>query len=57
MTLTGSLGWFFMAMALHPDAQVTAQKELDRVVGTQRTPKFEDIDQLPYVQALVCFRR
>lgn len=47
------MGWFFLAMALYPDVQVLAQKELDRVIGTQGIPTFEYIDQLPYIQALV----
>ena len=40
-------------MTLHPEAQRKAQDELDRVVGLDRLPTFEDREQLPYVEALV----
>ena len=42
-----------MAMALFPEAQRKAQEEIDRVVGTDRLPTFEDRENLPYVDALV----
>ena len=40
-------------MALFPEAQRKAQEEIDRVVGTDRLPTFEDRENLPYVDALV----
>jgi cytochrome P450 len=40
-------------MALHPNIQLKAQKQLDSVVGTKRLPEFEDMDSLPYIQAIV----
>ncbi|KAI1782455.1 cytochrome P450 [Ganoderma leucocontextum] len=43
---------FFLAMALHPDVQMKAQKELDAVIGTNRLPDFSDRESLRYVSAL-----
>ena len=39
-------------MVLYPGVQKTAQEELARVVGSDRLPRFEDRDSLPYVTAL-----
>lgn len=44
---------FFLAMLKFPEVQAKAQEELDRVVGTDRLPTFEDEPHLPYVGALV----
>ncbi|RYO97634.1 hypothetical protein DL764_007271 [Monosporascus ibericus] len=44
---------FFLAMMMYPDVQRKAQEEIDRVVGSQRLPCFEDRDHLPYVEAVV----
>ncbi|KAF4981513.1 hypothetical protein FZEAL_2698 [Fusarium zealandicum] len=49
ITLTG----FTLAMVLFPQVQRKAQQEIDRVVGTDRLPSFEDRDRLPYIDALV----
>jgi cytochrome P450 len=40
-------------MALHPEAQIKAQEELKRVVGTSRLPDFLDKENLPYLNALI----
>jgi cytochrome P450 len=39
-------------MAMYPDAQRKAQDEIDRVVGSNRLPSFDDRTSLPYVEAL-----
>ncbi|KAH7305281.1 cytochrome P450 [Stachybotrys elegans] len=44
---------FTLAMVLNPEVQSKAQEEIDRVVGTDRLPNFEDRDELPYVNALI----
>ncbi|RYP52908.1 hypothetical protein DL768_002004 [Monosporascus sp. mg162] len=44
---------FFLAMMMYPEAQRKAQEEIDRVVGSQRLPCFEDRGHLPYVEAVV----
>lgn len=42
-----------LAMALFPDVQAKAQAELNRVVGPDRLPEFDDLEHLPYIHALV----
>ncbi|PIL22725.1 cytochrome P450 [Ganoderma sinense ZZ0214-1] len=44
---------FIVAMALHPEAQKKAQAELDTVVGPNRLPELDDMDKLPYVNAVI----
>lgn len=36
----------------NPDVQRRAQEEIDRVVGTDRLPSFEDKQDLPYIEAV-----
>ncbi|KAI0628180.1 cytochrome P450 [Trametes polyzona] len=52
-TSVASLKALFLAMAITPDVQKKAQEELDRVVGRNRLPDFEDRDNLPYINAIV----
>ena len=40
-------------MILHPEVFAKAQAEIDRVVGTDRLPDFQDRTSLPYVESLV----
>ncbi len=40
-------------MMIHPEIQRKAREEIDRVIGTQRLPTFEDRKSLPYVGAIV----
>ncbi|KAJ7067957.1 cytochrome P450 [Mycena amicta] len=44
---------FFLAMALYPEVQAKAQRELDAVIGGDRLPTFADREDLPYLDALV----
>jgi len=43
---------FVLGMLKNPDAQRRGQSEIDRVVGTDRLPSFEDKENLPYVHAI-----
>jgi len=52
-TTTITLTVFTLAMIENTHVQRKAQEEIDRVVGTDRLPTFEDRDNLPYVNALV----
>nr|BAL05143.1 cytochrome P450 [Phanerodontia chrysosporium] len=52
-TTTSALSWFFLSMALHPEVQAKAQAEIDKVVGNERLPRFEDKESLPYVSAVM----
>jgi cytochrome P450 len=42
-----------VALSQHPEVQKKAQEELDRVVGHDRLPTFEDRPNLPYLNAVV----
>ncbi|EXJ92850.1 hypothetical protein A1O3_01404 [Capronia epimyces CBS 606.96] len=52
-TTSAALNSLLLALSLFPEASKTAQEELDRVVGPDRPPKFDDQDNLPYIKALV----
>ncbi|KAG2151518.1 cytochrome P450 [Suillus clintonianus] len=45
---------FVLTMFLFGDKQRKAQEEIDRVVGADRLPTYEDRDSLPYIEALIC---
>ncbi|KAJ7170769.1 cytochrome P450 [Mycena crocata] len=42
-----------LALVAFPEVQRKAQAELDRVVGNDRAPKYDDLEQLPYIKAIV----
>lgn len=42
-----------LALIANPNAIVTAQAELDAVVGDERMPAFDDMDRLPYIHAII----
>lgn len=44
---------FFLAMVLHPDVQLRAREEIDRVVGGDRLPNVKDRENLPYIEAVL----
>ncbi|THH28527.1 hypothetical protein EUX98_g5654 [Antrodiella citrinella] len=44
---------FISLITAFPDVQERAQKEIDEVIGTSRSPSFADWDSLPYLQAIV----
>jgi cytochrome P450 len=50
-TSSSTLVTFILALCAFPEVAVKAQEEIDRVVGYNRSPTFED--DLPYVRALV----
>jgi len=51
-TTLASISSFTLSMVLNPDVQAKGQEEIDRVVGTDRLPTFEDRLSLPYVEAI-----
>jgi hypothetical protein len=52
-TTAAILQTFILAIVMFPEAQRKAQQELDRVVGPNRTPVIEDLENLPYVRAVL----
>ena len=53
MQTSGVIQVFILAMVLYPDVLRKAQKEVDAVIGRDRPPSFDDVDTLPYVDALI----
>ncbi|GAO15621.1 uncharacterized protein UV8b_04798 [Ustilaginoidea virens] len=51
-TTAGVLGAFALAMAMFPEVQRKAQREIDAVVGPDRLPGLQDQERLPYVSAV-----
>ncbi|KAJ7680690.1 cytochrome P450 [Mycena polygramma] len=52
-TTVSALSTFFLAMALHPEIQATAQVEIDKVLTDTRLPQLSDRPSLPYVECLM----
>jgi len=52
-TTTSVVEFFIMASVLYPESVKKAQDELDSVVGQDRLPSFDDISNLPYVNAFI----
>ncbi|KIK42208.1 hypothetical protein CY34DRAFT_758908, partial [Suillus luteus UH-Slu-Lm8-n1] len=52
-TTTFTLHVFLLAMVLNPEVQAKAQAEIDRVVGKDRLPDFDDRLSLPYLDAVL----
>ncbi|KAJ7274641.1 cytochrome P450 [Mycena rebaudengoi] len=48
-TTVSAIGSIFVALSLYPEVQRKAQEELDRVVGHDRLPSFEDRPNLPSI--------
>jgi hypothetical protein len=40
-------------MVLHPEVQAKAQADIDRVIGKDRLPDFDDRPALPYLDAIL----
>lgn len=47
------LSTFFLAMTLYQRVQKKAQAEIERVVGVGRLPDFSDLEDLPYLKAMI----
>lgn len=52
-TTAAAMMSFCLAMLHHPEWQKEIQSEVDRVVGEQRMPNFDDMPELPTVRAVV----
>lgn len=52
-TTSKYLASFVLCIASHPKIQRRAQKDIDQVIGSDRVPSIEDIDHLPYIQAII----
>ncbi|PSN72189.1 cytochrome P450 [Corynespora cassiicola Philippines] len=52
-TTASTLCTAFLALVTHPETLEAAHAELNAVIGTSRSPTFEDESSLPYIRALV----
>jgi cytochrome P450 len=52
-TTAAQLLTLILAFALHPEVQVKARKEIDMVCGTERSPRWDDFSQLPYINCII----
>ncbi|KAI0698161.1 cytochrome P450 [Cytidiella melzeri] len=52
-TTSSFINTMVLAVTAFPEAQRKAHEELDRVIGQDRAPEWEDLDDLPYIRALV----
>ncbi|KAM7193238.1 putative cytochrome P450 E-class, group I [Rhypophila sp. PSN 637] len=52
-TSSSTLVAFVLACVAFPDAMRKAQQELDRVIGPDRSPHWDDAPNLPYINAFV----
>ncbi|KAL1752889.1 cytochrome P450 [Schizophyllum commune] len=51
-TLAG-LRALMLALVMYPEVQRRAQADIDRVVGSERLPNFDDRPALPYIDAII----
>ncbi|KAH8831001.1 cytochrome P450 [Flagelloscypha sp. PMI_526] len=51
-TMSTAMLWFIWTMGKYPHVQEQAQQELDRVVGRERMPDFNDFEGLPFIHAI-----
>lgn len=52
-TTSAFLQTLVLALVNFPDVQARAQEELDGVIGDERSPELDDIEDLPYLQAVI----
>ncbi|KAG6855791.1 hypothetical protein H0H87_010804 [Tephrocybe sp. NHM501043] len=50
---SGIIQWFLALIPSHPEVQLRAHEELDRVIGRDRWPTAEDESNLPYIRAVI----
>jgi cytochrome P450 len=52
MQIVSNIASAVMGLIERPEVFARARAEIDRVVGTDRLPNFDDYDQLPYITAM-----
>jgi cytochrome P450 len=52
-TTSSFLQTLVLALVNFPDAERLAQEEIDHVIGDERAPTLDDIEKLPYMQAVI----
>jgi cytochrome P450 len=51
-TTANSLSWMWLLLSQHPEARRRVEQEVDEVLGGRR-PTFEDVDRLPWTNAVL----
>lgn len=52
-TTLHTLSWAFLYMAVWPEIQAKVHEELDRIIGSERSPAYSDRPLLPYTEAVL----
>ena len=52
-TTAMALQFFVLCMLAHPDVLAKAQREVDDVIGPDRSPQLDDLKDLPYVRSII----